>query len=105
VTGWGRYWLVLGVTLAVTFVATGVWRRFAIRLRMVIPPAARRVHTSPIPTLGGIGMLAGFGVGMAVAWGSGDFDGVFGASTEPLGVVLAVLVMHTTGAIDEVRKS
>ena len=102
---WGRYWVVLGVTALTTLVATGLWRLAAIRLRMVIPPAARRVHESPLPTLGGVGMLAGFGAGMAAAWWSGDFAAVFGASTEPIGVVLAVLVMHATGAIDEVRKS
>ena len=102
---WGPYWPILSVTVVATVIATGLWRLAAVRLRMVIPPAARRVHSEPIPTLGGVGMLAGFGAGMAVAWQSGDFEAVFGASTEWVGVILAVLVMHTTGALDEIRKS
>ncbi|QGG94594.1 glycosyltransferase family 4 protein [Actinomarinicola tropica] len=104
-TGWGPYGVVLAATALTTLVATGVWRWFAVRRRLVVPPDERKVHAVPTATLGGIGMLVGFGVGLLVAWGTGDFAEVFGASTEPLGVALAVVVIHGVGAIDEVRKS
>lgn len=104
-TGWGPYGVVLAATTLATLVATGAWRWFAVRRRLVVPPDERKVHAVPTATLGGIGMLVGFGVGLLVAWGIGDFSEVFGASTEPLGVFLAVVVIHGVGAIDEVRKS
>ncbi|MBK5222667.1 MAG: undecaprenyl/decaprenyl-phosphate alpha-N-acetylglucosaminyl 1-phosphate transferase [Acidimicrobiia bacterium] len=103
-TGWGPYVVVLAVSAATTLVATGAWRWLAVRRRLVVPPDERKIHAVPLATLGGVGMLAGFGVGLLWAWGSGDFAEVFGASTEPLGVALAVLVIHGVGAIDEVRK-
>lgn len=104
-SGYGAYGVVLGVTVATTFVATGLWRIVALRRNYVHAPDERRVHTRITPTLGGVGMLAGFVVGMATAWSMGAFSDVFSATTEPLGLVLAVLVMHAVGAVDEVRKS
>lgn len=104
-TGWGPYWVVLGVTAATTLLATGVWRRLAVRHRLVIPPDERKVHAVPLPTLGGVGMVVGFGAGLVTAWGMGDFSEIFAVSTEPVGVALAVLVIHGVGAVDEVRKS
>lgn len=104
VRGWGPYVTVLAITAGTTLLATGAWRWVAVRRRLVVPPDERKVHEVPLATLGGVGMLVGFLVGMAWAWGSGDFPDVFGASTEPLGLVLAVLVIHGVGAIDEVRK-
>lgn len=103
-TGWGPFVVVLAVTTATTLVATGAWRWVAMRRRLVVPPDERKVHEVPLATLGGVGMLAGFGAGLLWAWASGDFTEVFGASTEPLGVFLAVLVIHGVGAVDEVRK-
>lgn len=93
------------MTVATTVVTTGIWRRFALRLNLVHTPHERRAHTVDTPTLGGIGMLAGFLAGMATAWSLDAFADVFSASTEPIGLVLAVLVMHAVGAVDEVRKS
>lgn len=103
--GYGAYATVLGVTALTTLVATGLWRQVALRLRLVHLPDERRVHEVVTPTLGGVGMLVGFLAGMATAWAMDAFHDVFSASTEPLGLVLAVLVIHAVGAVDEVRKS
>ncbi|MGY6500834.1 MAG: glycosyltransferase family 4 protein [Acidimicrobiales bacterium] len=104
-SGFGSYGVVWGVAFGVTLVATGVWRRVAVTRRLVVAPDERKVHAVPTATLGGVGMLAGFLAAMAVAWTMEPFADVFSASTEPLGLVLAVLVIHTVGAVDEVRKS
>jgi UDP-GlcNAc:undecaprenyl-phosphate/decaprenyl-phosphate GlcNAc-1-phosphate transferase len=105
VSGLGAYGVVLAVTVTTTFVATGLWRRVALRHNLVHAPDERRVHSVATPTLGGVSMLAGFLAGMATAWAMGAFSDVFSASTEPFGLVIAVLVMHAVGAVDEVRKS
>jgi UDP-GlcNAc:undecaprenyl-phosphate/decaprenyl-phosphate GlcNAc-1-phosphate transferase len=105
VSGHAAHGVVFAVTAMVTVVATGLWRRVALRRDLVHAPGGRRAHDVATPTLGGVGMLAGFLAGMGVAWSMTEFSDVFGASTEPLGLVLAVLVMHAVGAVDEVRKS
>ncbi|HSL58048.1 MAG TPA: MraY family glycosyltransferase [Acidimicrobiales bacterium] len=103
--GLGAYLTVLAVATGVTVVATPLFRRFALARRLVHAPDERRVHEVPTPTLGGVAMLAGVLVAMLVAWRMDAFAPVFAASTEPLGVVLAVLVIHTVGAVDELRKT
>jgi UDP-GlcNAc:undecaprenyl-phosphate/decaprenyl-phosphate GlcNAc-1-phosphate transferase len=105
VSGHAAHGVVFAVTALVTVLATGLWRRVALRRQLVHAPGGRRAHEVATPTLGGVGMLAGFLAGMGTAWSMGAFSEVFGASTEPLGLVLAVLVMHAVGAVDEVRKS
>jgi UDP-GlcNAc:undecaprenyl-phosphate GlcNAc-1-phosphate transferase len=76
----------------------------ATRIGAVVRPDERRVHQRPTPTLGGVGMLVGVLVGMGVAWGMGAFTPVFEGSTEPLGLVLAALVITDVGAIDDLRE-
>lgn len=93
------------VAALVTLVTTGLWRRVAISRHLVHAPGGRRAHEVATPTLGGVGMLAGFLAAVGAAWSMPEFSEVFGASTEPLGLVLAVLVMHAVGAVDEVRKA
>ncbi len=104
-SGHAAHGVVFAVSAIATLVATGLWRRVALRRNLVHAPGGRRSHTVATPTLGGVGMLAGFLAGMAAAWAMPAFGDVFGASTEPLGLVIAVLVMHAVGAVDEVRKS
>ncbi|MFA5566352.1 MAG: MraY family glycosyltransferase [Acidimicrobiia bacterium] len=102
---WGPYWLVLGVTTVTTWMATGLTLAVARRFNLVVPTSERKVHTRPLATLGGVGMLVGFWAGMLAAWGSGSFDLVFDVSTEALGLIIAVFVIHAVGSGDEYRKS
>ncbi|MFP3906769.1 MAG: glycosyltransferase family 4 protein [Acidimicrobiales bacterium] len=104
-SGFGAYGVVLAVTVGTTGVVTGLWRQVALRRNLVHAPDERRVHAVATATLGGVGMLAGFLAGIGTAWAMGSFDEVFSATTEPLGLVVAVLVIHAVGAVDEVRKS
>jgi len=101
----GAHLAVLVTATVTTFLVTAAFRRFAVRARLVVAPDDRKVHETPTATLGGVGMLAGLLAALAVASQLGPFTEVFAASTEPLGVVLAALVIHTVGAADEVTKS
>ncbi len=87
-----------------TLVATPLAGRLATRLGAVAMPDERRVHERPTPTLGGLGILVGFLVGMAVAWRFGGFEAIFLAPTVPLGVVIAALVVYGVGFVDDVRE-
>jgi len=100
----GAYGVVLVIVTAMTFVGIPVVRRIAVRVGAVVKPDERRVHERPTPTLGGVAMLAGFLVGMLVAWRMHAFDSIFDGNTEPLGLVIAAVLMLAVGAIDDLRE-
>ncbi|MGH9226636.1 MAG: glycosyltransferase family 4 protein [Acidimicrobiales bacterium] len=97
------YAVVFGVAALVTWVLTPPVWRLAIRWGAVVKPDERRIHLRPTPTLGGIAMLAGLLAAMAVASLLPDLQPVFENSSEPLGLVLAALVILAVGALDDVR--
>ena len=100
----GAYAIVLAVVAVTTFVALFGVRRLSVRIGAVVRPDARHVHERPTPTLGGVAMLLGVLAGMFAAWCMGSFDVVFNGSTEPLGLVLAALVIAGVGMIDDLRE-
>jgi UDP-GlcNAc:undecaprenyl-phosphate GlcNAc-1-phosphate transferase len=99
----GAYGVILAVVAGTTYASLFAIRRLSLRLGAVVRPDERRVHERPTPTLGGVSMLLGVLVGMAVAWAMGSFDAVFEGSTEPLGLVLAAILIAGVGVIDDLR--
>lgn len=98
------YAIVFGVAAVVTWVLTPAMWRLAVRWGAVVKPDERRVHRKPTPTLGGVAMLAGFLSAMAVASQLPDLRPVFENSSEPLGLVLAAVVILAVGVLDDVRE-
>jgi UDP-GlcNAc:undecaprenyl-phosphate GlcNAc-1-phosphate transferase len=88
----------------VTWAATFVVRRLAIRYSLIVSPDERRVHERPTPTVGGAAMLIGLLVSMAVASQLPGFSAVFRGNSEPLGVVLGAAVIFLVGTIDDLRE-
>jgi UDP-GlcNAc:undecaprenyl-phosphate GlcNAc-1-phosphate transferase len=99
----GAYGVILAVVAGTTYASLFLVRRMSVRLGAVVRPDERRVHERPTPTLGGISMLFGVLVGMGVAWAMGSFEAVFEGSTEPLGLVLAAVLIAGVGVIDDLR--
>lgn len=99
----GAYGVILAVVAGTTYASLFLMRRMSVRLGAVVRPDERRVHERPTPTLGGISMLLGVLVGMGVAWAMGSFEAVFEGSTEPLGLVLAAVLIAGVGVIDDLR--
>ena len=98
-------YLFIGVIAAlVTFVSTPFVVRFATRMNWVVAPDERRVHKVPTPDVGGIAMFLGFIVALAIAWKMGRFSPVFDNNSEPLGVLLAAIVIFATGLVDDIRE-
>ena len=62
-----EYLLVFVVAAAMTYVSTPLVRWCAIRLGAFTPVRERDVHAVPIPRLGGVAMLFGFGAALLVA--------------------------------------
>jgi UDP-GlcNAc:undecaprenyl-phosphate GlcNAc-1-phosphate transferase len=96
--------VVLGVAGLVTYFATPLARRLAIRVGAVVAPDDRRVHPTPTPLFGGVAMLVGFLAAMGVASQLGEFKSAFAGSSEPYGVVLAAIVIFVIGMLDDVRE-
>jgi UDP-GlcNAc:undecaprenyl-phosphate/decaprenyl-phosphate GlcNAc-1-phosphate transferase len=98
------YAIVLAVVAATTFLVMPLVLRLAVRIGAVVRPDERRVHERPTPLLGGVGMLVGFLVGMAVAWRLHAFGSIFDNNTEPLGLVIAAVLILGVGVIDDLRE-
>ena len=98
-------YLFIGVIAAVvTFVSTPFVVKLATRMNWVVEPDERRVHKVPTPDVGGIAMFLGFIVALAIAWKMGRFSPVFDNNSEPLGVLLAAIVIFSTGLVDDIRE-
>lgn len=68
------------------------------------PHDPRKVHTEPVPTMGGIGMVIGFLAAMLVAANLGEFSDLFSTTSEPLGLILGVVAIAIVGVIDDWRE-
>lgn len=100
--------LAAGVGALVTFLATPLVARLAPRIGAVDVPTQRRIHLRPVPTAGGLAMLAGFlsAIGVArIMAGLGDeaLAPVFGATSEPTGLVIGAIVIAAVGLVDDLR--
>lgn len=109
----GSMALIFGVTLAVSLGLTPLVRYFAIRRNLVDRPGeARRVHTRPVPRLGGLAMFAAFAVGVLLMfafniYGIQDDILVPNARFEPwriLFILLGGAIITLFMAVDDVRR-
>lgn len=99
-------YLIIGLVAGlVTFVATPIVRRVAIRLGWVYLPSERTVHTEPLPAIGGVAMFAGFLAALATARLLDRFDQLFAQNSELRGIVIAGIIIVAVGLWDDVRGS
>ena len=98
----GDYLLIGGVAAVVTFAVTPLVGRLARARGWVYEPNERSVHTSPIPHVGGLAMLTGLLVALVVARSLDSFDALFADTSEPIGIVLAGIVVFITGLLDDI---
>jgi UDP-GlcNAc:undecaprenyl-phosphate/decaprenyl-phosphate GlcNAc-1-phosphate transferase len=101
--GLADYLLIGAIAAAVTAAVTPVVRSIAPRVGWVVQPNDRSVHTSPIPHVGGLAMLAGFVAAFVTAWALGSFDAIFDDNSEPMGILLAAIVVFATGFLDDIK--
>ncbi len=96
--------IVIGLVAAgVTFVVTPVVAAVSVARGWVAPPNERSVHTVPIPHAGGLAMLIGLVVALGVAAMTDSFREVFTDGREPIGVLVAAIVVYATGFLDDSR--
>ena len=105
-----HYALIFAVGLVVTLIATPLVRHFAIKRGLVDFPGGRKVHTKPIPRLGGVaifaGVMAAIGVEalgeMYLHWG-GTIVGGGTARVRILGVLLGLTIIFLVGLVDDLK--
>ena len=97
------YLIVAAIAAAVTYLATPIVRRFAVRFGAVAVPSDRKVHLEPTPEWGGIAMFGALVAGLVVARTLPEFKDLFRSSTEPLAVLAGAAVVVIIGFIDDHR--
>ena len=98
------YVVVLLVAIGVTLLTTPLARWLSFRTRMVVAPDERRVHTRPLPVLGGLSMFLGFLAGMGVATRLDQFRPVFEGTSEPLAILVGATITFAVGLVDDAKE-
>ncbi len=92
----GQRWLyVLLLSFSLSFILTPLMRAVARRLCIFDMPDARKIHTDPVPLLGGVGIVISFLFSIYM-------NGIY--SKELLGVILSSLVFFSSGLWDDLRE-
>ncbi|HEY1330480.1 MAG TPA: MraY family glycosyltransferase [Actinomycetota bacterium] len=99
----GAYLGVFAVTAGVVVVATPLVRKLAIRVKAIDVPSERKIHTRPLPTMGGLAMLLGVTAGLVAAWFAPSLRPAFRFSSELQGAALAAVAIAIVGAVDDLR--
>jgi UDP-GlcNAc:undecaprenyl-phosphate/decaprenyl-phosphate GlcNAc-1-phosphate transferase len=94
---------IAGTAGLVTAVTTPWVARLARRVGAIDRPGSgpRKVHTVPVPTIGGLAMLLGFVAAMAVALALPDFRQLFLSSSEPVALLVGAVVIVLVGVADD----
>jgi UDP-GlcNAc:undecaprenyl-phosphate GlcNAc-1-phosphate transferase len=100
--------VLLSVAAAVTLAVTPVVRGLSVRASLVDEPGARKVHTTAVPRLGGVAMMAGFAAALLVEvawewWFTGSARPLLAGDGQVLGTVCGIAVVFAVGLIDDIR--
>lgn len=87
--------IVFLVSLSVTAASTPLIRQLAIRLHFVDAPASRKLHTNPMPLMGGVAIFGG--AVLAIIF----FVSVYELTAEVVGILLSITVMALLGLVDD----
>jgi UDP-GlcNAc:undecaprenyl-phosphate GlcNAc-1-phosphate transferase len=106
-----RHYAVIALVGAlVTLLVTPLVRRFALKRGLVDTPGGRKVHTTPIPRLGGVALFAGFLAAVAtqalgehyLGWG-GTILGGGTSRANMAGVVVGLTLIFLVGLVDDLK--
>ena len=86
--------LIVGVCLIISALIIPLVKKIAIHINALDIPDERKVHTKPIPRLGGLGIFIGFLIGYMV----------FGKSTVQMNsILIGSFIIVLTGMIDDIK--
>ncbi|KWW99513.1 undecaprenyl/decaprenyl-phosphate alpha-N-acetylglucosaminyl 1-phosphate transferase [Carbonactinospora thermoautotrophica] len=93
--------LALFVALSVTYLVTGMVRKFALAAGVAPPVRDRDVHAVPIPRLGGLAMFAGLCAALIVASELPFMQSIYRQSDDPKAVFFGGLLICLLGVVDD----
>lgn len=94
--------IAFALALAVSYLATPLVRRLALRLNVLVQPGGRRVHSQPMPLWGGIAIFGAFAVAVLLILRlSPQYSGF---KSQILGVLVASGVIVTVGLLDDMKE-
>ena len=96
-----EYLLVLLIAASVSYLASGLCRRLALRMGALAKVRDRDVHTIEMPYFGGVAMLAGVVAAVLVAWQLPFLGRQATVQDDSRGVLLAALVICLVGVLDD----
>ena len=86
--------LIVGVCLIIVAAITPFIKKIAVHINALDIPDARKVHKSPIPRLGGLGIFMGFLIGYMI----------FGQNTIQMNsILIGSFIIVLTGMIDDIK--
>jgi UDP-GlcNAc:undecaprenyl-phosphate GlcNAc-1-phosphate transferase len=100
-SSWFTGWIAFATALTVSVVATPLVRSLAIRLRLGDKPNGRKLHTHPIPHLGGVALF--LGMVAAIAPLGNRWLPAGASATLLLKAIPAILVIVVLGLVDDTR--
>lgn len=115
---YGSYGLLLGGTFLLSLILTAVVRRFALRYGLLDAPGHRKVHTAPVPLMGGVAIVVSFYLVMVAyiavqmmqdtsgrPWLEWQMFNAFGPGAERkiLGILAGSLVIFVVGVVDDLK--
>ena len=98
-----EYLLVFIVAAAMTYAATPFVRWLALATGAITAVRDRDIHTHPIPRLGGVAMLLGFGAALLVASRLPYLSQIFQGG-EMTGVLIGAVIVCAVGVLDDIRE-
>ncbi len=96
--------MVLLTAAIVTYLATPLVRLLAVRSGAMTAVRDRDVHSVPIPRLGGVAMLVGFGAAVLLGSQLPYHGQIFDATPRLYGVLAAAVLITALGAVDDIRE-
>lgn len=93
------------MAMGITALLTPMVRRAALALGAVDEPGARRVHTRRVPRLGGIAIVVGFFLPLAVLFALRTHAGVvfFSGVRVTVGLIIGTLLVVAAGLVDDLK--
>lgn len=97
-----EYLLVLLIAAAITYLASGLCRRLALRIGALAKVRDRDVHTIEMPYFGGVAMLAGVAGAVLMAWQLPFLGREVTVQQDSRGVLVAAIVICLVGVLDDI---
>lgn len=91
-----NFYILAIITALISFIITPLVKKFAIRINAIdVPKDERRVHSKPVPVMGGLAIYISFVIGVIL------YNGII--PTSQLGIIIGATIIVMGGIIDDIK--